>query len=51
MYNIPIIVELNENISLQAMCGTIRRTERNNTRKDVQLTFYIVMAVYILLHE
>jgi hypothetical protein len=32
------------------MCGTIKRTLINKTRKDTQLKFYKVMAVPVLLY-
>jgi hypothetical protein len=32
------------------MCGTIKRTLTNKTRKDTQLKFYKVMAVPVLLY-
>jgi hypothetical protein len=32
------------------MCGTIKRTLINKTRKDIQLKFYKVMAVPVLLY-
>jgi hypothetical protein len=32
------------------MCGTIKRTLINKTRKDTQLKFHKVMAVPVLLH-
>jgi hypothetical protein len=32
------------------MCGTIKRTLINKTRKDAQLKFYKVMAVPVLLY-
>jgi hypothetical protein len=33
------------------MCGTIKHTITNKTRKDTQLKFYKLMAVPTLLHE
>lgn len=32
------------------MCGTIRRTLGNKSRKDTQMNFYKIMAVPILLY-
>jgi hypothetical protein len=46
-YDADLRIKLNK---FQYMCGTIKRTLTNKTRKDTQLKFYKVMVVPTLLY-
>jgi hypothetical protein len=46
-YDADLQIKLNK---FQYMCGTIKRTLTNKTRKDTQLKFYKVMVVPTLLY-